>query len=114
MLLHSAEPLSGDSGGQFDAVAEPHPHHLAVPRVGLPGLLDPDPKDNASLLGCALEGSVELQLLLATAGSFKIPRYTMVLDELPMTSSGKVQKFRLREMAALELGLSQVAPVETA
>ena len=44
--------------------------------------------------------------------SFKIPRYTMVLDELPMTASGKVQKFRLREMAASELGLPNAAPVE--
>ena len=45
--------------------------------------------------------------------SFKIPRYTMVLDELPMTASGKVQKFRLREMAVSELGLPNAAQVET-
>jgi fatty-acyl-CoA synthase len=32
--------------------------------------------------------------------SFKIPRYTMVLDEFPMTPSGKTQKFKLREMVA--------------
>ena len=29
--------------------------------------------------------------------SFKIPRHAFVVDELPMTSSGKVQKARLRE-----------------
>jgi AMP-binding enzyme C-terminal domain len=28
--------------------------------------------------------------------SFKIPRYTVMLDAFPMTSSGKVQKFKLR------------------
>jgi len=39
--------------------------------------------------------------------SFKIPRYTVVMDGFPMTSSGKVQKFKLREMAAASLGQSQ-------
>ena len=33
---------------------------------------------------------------------YKIPRYVFVIDEFPMTGSGKIQKFRLREMA-LEL-----------
>ncbi len=31
--------------------------------------------------------------------SFKIPRHVFVVDELPMTSSGKVQKARLRDEA---------------
>jgi len=46
--------------------------------------------------------------------SFKIPQYTVVMDEFPMTASGKVQKFLLREMAVAEAGLSKAAPVETA
>ena len=46
--------------------------------------------------------------------SFKIPQYTVVMDEFPMTSSGKVQKFLLREMAVTEVGLPKAAPVETA
>jgi len=33
---------------------------------------------------------------------YKIPRYVFVVDAFPMTGSGKIQKFRLREMA-LEL-----------
>ena len=32
--------------------------------------------------------------------SFKIPRYTMTMDNFPITPSGKVQKFMLRDMAA--------------
>jgi fatty-acyl-CoA synthase len=36
--------------------------------------------------------------------SFKIPRHAFVVDELPMTSSGKVQKARLREVARERLG----------
>ena len=37
--------------------------------------------------------------------SFKIPRHLVVLDDYPMTSSGKVQKYLLRQMAAERLGL---------
>ena len=34
---------------------------------------------------------------------FKIPRYWKVMAEFPMTVTGKVQKFKLREMAEREL-----------
>lgn len=36
---------------------------------------------------------------------FKIPKYIFFLDEYPLTASGKVQKFKLRDMAKEELGL---------
>lgn len=36
---------------------------------------------------------------------FKIPRYVTFVDDYPMTVTGKVQKFRLRESMAHELGL---------
>lgn len=38
--------------------------------------------------------------------SFKIPRYIANNDEVPRTASGKVQKFKLREIATDKLGLS--------
>ena len=38
--------------------------------------------------------------------SFKIPRHLVVVDDYPMTSSGKVQKYLLRQMAAEQLGLA--------
>lgn len=34
--------------------------------------------------------------------SFKIPRHVAVIDEFPMTSSGKIQKVKLRERARSE------------
>jgi fatty-acyl-CoA synthase len=34
---------------------------------------------------------------------FKVPRYWKVMDEFPMTVTGKVQKFKLRELAEREL-----------
>jgi len=45
---------------------------------------------------------------------YKVPRYVAFVDDYPMTITGKVQKFRLREMGAEELGLAQAGSVETA
>ena len=36
---------------------------------------------------------------------YKIPRYVMVVDEFPMTVTGKIRKVDMREKAARELGL---------
>jgi fatty-acyl-CoA synthase len=36
---------------------------------------------------------------------FKRPRYVKFADELPMTVTGKVKKFKMREAAIEELGL---------
>ena len=45
---------------------------------------------------------------------FKIPRYVRVTEEFPMTVTGKIQKFRMREMAVEELGLQAASKIETA
>jgi fatty-acyl-CoA synthase len=37
--------------------------------------------------------------------TYKVPRHWKVVDEFPMTVTGKVQKFRMREVAIQELGL---------
>jgi fatty-acyl-CoA synthase len=41
---------------------------------------------------------------------FKVPRYIKFVDELPMTVTGKVQKFKIREAAIAELGLESEVP----
>ncbi len=41
---------------------------------------------------------------------FKIPRYVKFVDEFPMTVTGKVQKFVMRQLMAEELGLAQKEP----
>jgi fatty-acyl-CoA synthase len=45
---------------------------------------------------------------------FKVPRYVMFVDEYPTTVTGKVQKFRLRELGVERFGLRKAASVETA
>ena len=45
---------------------------------------------------------------------FKIPRYVKFVDSFPMTVTGKVQKFKMREAAIEELGLRDAAAIATA
>ncbi|HEX6785902.1 MAG TPA: hypothetical protein VF076_01780, partial [Acidimicrobiales bacterium] len=45
---------------------------------------------------------------------FKIPRYVQVTEEFPMTVTGKVQKYKMREAAIELLGLEAAAATETA
>jgi fatty-acyl-CoA synthase len=41
--------------------------------------------------------------------SYKIPRYVRFADDFPMTVTGKIQKFKMREISIEELGLSRTA-----
>jgi fatty-acyl-CoA synthase len=45
---------------------------------------------------------------------FKIPRYIKFVDGFPMTVTGKIQKYKMREESIKELGLEEVARTETA
>jgi len=44
----------------------------------------------------------------------KTPKYVKFVDAFPMTASGKIQKYKLREMAIDELDLQDAASIETA
>lgn len=44
----------------------------------------------------------------------KVPSYIKFVDSFPMTASGKIQKFKMREQAVAELGLGEDAGIETA
>ena len=50
----------------------------------------------------------------ARLAHFKVPRYVQLTDAYPLTVTGKVQKFRLRELAIEELGLAASASIRTA
>jgi len=46
--------------------------------------------------------------------TFKIPAHWKFVDEFPTTVTGKIQKFRMREVAVAELGLQAAASQRTA
>jgi fatty-acyl-CoA synthase len=66
-------------------------------------------KDGASLDADALRAFCQGKL-----AHYKIPRYVRVTDDFPMTVTGKVQKYRMREMSVAELGLEKAAGIRTA
>jgi fatty-acyl-CoA synthase len=45
---------------------------------------------------------------------YKVPRYVHLADEFPMTVTGKVQKYKMRETSIELLGLQAAAGIETA
>ena len=45
---------------------------------------------------------------------FKVPEYVDFVEEYPMTASGKIQKYKLREAAVERHGLGEAAEIETA
>jgi fatty-acyl-CoA synthase len=46
--------------------------------------------------------------------TYKVPRHWKFVDGFPMTVTGKIQKFKMRETAIEELGLEKAAQVRTA
>jgi fatty-acyl-CoA synthase len=49
-----------------------------------------------------------------TIAHYKVPRYVRFVSEFPLTISGKVQKFKMREISTAELGLQTAASIVTA
>jgi fatty-acyl-CoA synthase len=45
---------------------------------------------------------------------YKIPRYVRFVDAFPMTVTGKIQKYKMREESIAELGLEKAAKIVTA
>ncbi|MDQ6898454.1 MAG: AMP-binding protein [Candidatus Dormibacteraeota bacterium] len=67
------------------------------------------PREGARLSQEALTGYCRGKI-----ATFKIPRYWKFVDGFPMTVTGKIQKFKMRETAIDELGLAEAAAATTA
>ena len=84
--------------------------HPAVNKVQVIGV--PDPRLTEVACACvvvepgqAITDADMDDFCRGKMASFKIPRHLVVMDDYPMTSSGKVQKYLLRQTAAEQLGL---------
>ena len=53
-------------------------------------------------------------LIKANMAKHKVPTYIRFVDAFPVTASGKIQKFKLREEAIEILNLQEAAKIETA
>jgi fatty-acyl-CoA synthase len=93
-----------------------HPKIRDVQVIGVPDerygeavmawvILHPGQKATPEELRACCEGQI---------AHYKIPRYWRFVDGFPMTVTGKIQKYKMREQAIAELGLGAAAAVITA
>jgi crotonobetaine/carnitine-CoA ligase len=87
------------SSYEVEQVLLDHPDVAAAAVVPVPSELGED-----EVLACVIPregGSVDpralVEFCVPRIAYFAVPRYVEVMDELPLTASGKVEKFRLRE-----------------
>jgi fatty-acyl-CoA synthase len=64
--------------------------------------------------GASLTEAAVREFCRGKIAHYKIPRYVKFVDSFPMTVTGKVQKFKMREAAVDELGLGEAAAIATA
>jgi fatty-acyl-CoA synthase len=64
--------------------------------------------------GAELDADAVREFCRGRIAHYKVPRHVLVVDDFPMTVTGKVQKFKLRDAAVETLGLQTAAAVETA
>jgi fatty-acyl-CoA synthase len=87
-----------------------HPDIADVQVIGVP-----DPRHGEELMayvqtrgGAELDQATVAEFCSGKIAHYKVPRYVRVVTEFPMTVTGKIQKFKLREQAIEELGLVEV------
>ena len=89
---------------EVEAFLTTHPAIAAAAVVGLPDARLAEVAVAFVLLapGATLTEREVIEHCRGRVASFKIPRHVCVVDELPMTTTGKVQKVKLRERARAE------------
>jgi fatty-acyl-CoA synthase len=93
-----------------------HPGVSDVQVIGVP-----DPKYGEEIMawvkvkpGVQLSGDELREFCKGKIAHFKVPRYFKFVDAFPMTVTGKIQKFVMRDQSIDELGLQSAASIETA
>jgi fatty-acyl-CoA synthase len=84
--------------------------HPKIKQVSIVGVPDPVMGEVGMAFVELKEGEKEteegiIQFCKGKMANFKVPKYVWFTREFPMTSTGKVQRFKLREQAIQEMGL---------
>jgi fatty-acyl-CoA synthase len=93
-----------------------HPEIEDVQVIGVP-----DERYGEELCACVrlraggeLDAEAVREFCTGRLAHYKVPRYVLVVDEFPMTVTGKVQKYLMREESVRRLGLETADAVRTA
>jgi fatty-acyl-CoA synthase len=93
-----------------------HPQIVDVQVVGLP-----DEKNGEEVCawirrkpGADLTEAEVKEYCRGRIAHYKVPRFVVFVEEFPTTVTGKVQKYRLRQMGIERFGLQRAAAIETA
>ena len=94
----------------------PHPDIVDVQVIGVPDVRYGEQvmawihlRDGADTTGEDIK-----EFCRASIAHYKVPRYIKFTDTFPMTITGKIQKFKMREQSIEELGLGEAAHVRSA
>ena len=93
-----------------------HPDIRDVQVVGVPDPTYGEAVMAAVILreGAAADGEAIRDYVRGHMAKQKTPQYVCFMDSFPMTGSGKIQKFKIREWAIEKLNLKEAASIETA
>jgi fatty-acyl-CoA synthase len=64
--------------------------------------------------GETMTESEVIEYVKASMARHKVPKYVKFTDSFPMTASGKIMKFKMREISTIELNLIDDSKIETA
>jgi fatty-acyl-CoA synthase len=104
-----------------------YPREIEEFLYGHPGVVDvqvigvPDERYGEEIMawvqpraGAELDADALRDFCAGRIAHYKVPRHWKLVEGFPMTVTGKVQKYKMREQAIAELGLEEVAATATA